>query len=422
MLANICFVTRGYVAVKLYDWLKLSPMFLKCIGKLPASHLWYLAKQFRNEHPHYHNGRLHVNTFFPPYPSKAFDRFLDSATKRKRVPYSTYFAVTDKCPFSCPHCSYGMHKKGSLDTQQAINVIEQIKSLGTITIGFTGGEPLLREDIVELVSSVGYETATILFTTGNRLTKELASQLMGAGLDCIMIGIESDDSTEHDKVRGVSGSFDEAMEAIALSLEAGLYTAISTVGTKEKINSGQMQKLARLAENRGVHEFRILEPIPTGSFSGQTDEVLSNDASKELAVFHKQWNRKNRGPAISGFSYLESDEMFGCGAGFHHLFVDAIGNVCPCDLTPLSFGNLFDEPLEKIWGRMGDIFDLPRCGCLMKDICSKTAGLEYGQELPLGIEKSVNLCQSICRKEKLPKVYKHLFKHRKPTNPPSRQQ
>lgn len=408
--------------MQLRDWITLTPVFLKCLGKLPASHLWYLAKQFRNEHPHHHNGRMYVNTFFPPYPSKPFDRFLDTVIERKRVPYSTYFAVTDKCPFSCPHCSYGLHKKGSLDTKQALNVIEQIKSLGTVTIGFTGGEPLLREDIVELVGSVGDQVATMMFTTGHRLNKELAGQLLGAELDCMMIGIESDDSAEHDKVRGVAGSFDEAIKAIGLSLEAGLYTAISTVGTKEKIKNGHIQRLAHLADKYGVHEFRVLEPIPTGSFYNQKDEVLSKDESKELADFHKQWNRKNSGPAISGFSYLESEEMFGCGAGFHHLFIDAIGNVCPCDLTPLSFGNVLEEPLEKIWLEMGQIFDLPRCECLMKEICKKTSNLKDSQELPLDSEKSFDLCRAVNNSDKLPKVYKNLFKDRKPISQPLNQQ
>ncbi|MBC8481595.1 MAG: radical SAM protein [Planctomycetes bacterium] len=408
--------------MQLLDWITLMPVFLKCLGKLPASHLWYLAKQFRNEHPHHHNSRMYVNTFFPPYPSKPFDRFLDTVIERKRVPYSTYFAVTDKCPFNCPHCSYGLHKKGSLGTEQALNVIEQIKSLGTVTIGFTGGEPLLREDIVELVGSVGDQVATMMFTTGHRLNKELAGQLMGAELDCMMIGIESDDSAEHDKVRGVNGSFDEAIKAIGLSLEAGLYTAISTVGTKERIKNGQIQRLAQLAETYGVHEFRILEPIPTGSFYNQKDEVLSAAESKELTDFHKQWNRKNNGPAIYSFSYLESDEMFGCGAGFHHLFIDAIGNVCPCDLTPLSFGNVLEEPLEKIWIKMGEIFDLPRCGCLMKEICKKTSVLKDSQQLPLDSEKSFDLCRAVNNSDKLPKVYKNLFKDRKPISQPLNQQ
>lgn len=400
------------------DWIKLTPVFLKCFGRLPVSHLWYMARQFANEKPHYHNGRLYVNTFFPPYPSKAFDKFLEAVIKRKRVPYSTYFAVTDQCPFHCPHCSYGQHKKGSPDTKQALEIIEQIKSLGTITIGFTGGEPLLRDDIVELVQSVGDDVASILFTTGHRLNKNLAVRLMHAGLDCMMIGLESDDLTEHDKVRSRTGSFDQAIKAIGMSLEAGLYTAISTVGTKEKIQNGQIQRLAQLAEKCGVHEFRVLEPIPTGSFTGQNDEILSEDESKKLTDFHKQWNRKKSGPAISSFSYLESDQMFGCGAGFHHLFIDAIGNVCPCDLTPLSFGNVLDEPLEEIWLKMDAIFDLPRCGCLMKEICREKRNLTADAELPLDSDKSFELCQAVSRGDKLPKVYGNLFKGQKPVNPP----
>ena len=103
-----------------------------------------------------------VNTFFPPYPSAAFDRFLGAVLERRRVPFSTYFAVTDECPYRCPHCSYGKHQKGSLDTEGAKDVIRQIESLGTAMIGFTGGEPLMREDIVELVDYVGGRMASVM--------------------------------------------------------------------------------------------------------------------------------------------------------------------------------------------------------------------------------------------------------------------
>lgn len=407
--------------MKLRDWLMLSPVFLRCIGRLPVSHLLYLAKQFGNENPHRHNGKLHINTFFPPYPSKVFDRFIDTAIKRTRTPYSVYFAVMDECPFRCSHCSYGMHSKGRVDTNQALDVIEQIKSLGAMTIGFTGGEPLLRDDIVKLVGSVGDEIATIIFTTGYKLDKELAGRLLDAGLGCIMIGLESSDAAEHDKIRDVEGSFAQAIKAIEISLKAGLYTAISTVGTRDKINNGQIQKIAQLAEDSEVHEFRILEPMPTGSFCSNTDEVLSGDESNELADFHKKWNRRNRGPEICSFSYLESEEMFGCGAGFHHLFIDALGNVCPCDLTPLSFGNVFDEPLEKIWFNMGQLFVQPHCGCFMKEICRNTSVLGDGRQFPLDPKTSLDLCRTIDRDGKLPKIYEKLFKGQKPASQPLRQ-
>ena len=399
--------------MRLRDWATLAPVFMHCLGKLSLPHLWYLGKQFRNENPHRHDGKLYVNTFFPPYPSKAFDKFIASVIDRKRIPYSTYFAVTDKCPYRCAHCSYGMHEKGTLDTETAVGIIKQIVSLGTVTIGFTGGEPLTRHDIPELIAATGDQTATILFTTGHRLDTELAKKLKAAQLDCLTVGIESDDKDEHDRIRGRAGSFDEALAAIETSLNAGLYTAIATVGIRDKILTGKIERIAALAEKHGAHEFRILEPIPTGNFTGATDEILTDTESKTLSDFHKKHNRKNRGPAISSFSYLESNEMFGCGAGFHHLFIDALGNVCPCDLTPLSFGNVLEEPLADIWAGMGKVFSMPRCGCMMKEISQNPEAIKPGSQLPLTKQQSIAICNKLCRNNELPSIYKNLFSRQK---------
>jgi radical SAM protein with 4Fe4S-binding SPASM domain len=402
-------------------WLTFAPVFAKCLWKLPMKHLLYMAKQFRNENPHSHNGRVHINSFFPPYPSKAFDRFLEAIFNCWRVPFSTYFAVTDQCPYQCPHCSYGKHISGSLNTEQALEVIRQIKSIGSVTIGFTGGEPLVRDDIVELVKFVGDDTTSIIFSTGYNLTRELANDLNEAGLDCMTIGIESDDPEEHDSIRGVKGSYGTALSSIKISLEAGLYTAISTIGDREKLKNGTLERLAELATDYRVHEFRILEPIPTGSLSGQCEETLTAEESKQVAQFHKQWNRKNKGPAITSFAHLESDEMFGCGAGFHHLFIDALGNVCPCDLTPLKLGNVLEEPLSDIWERMSQWFDMPRCGCFMKKICTESNSLQNVTEFPLSREQSEELCTQLKNESELPKVFDNLFKDRKPTSPPVNQ-
>ena len=408
--------------MKLRDWLKFAPVFWKCFGKLPARHLLYMAQQVRYENPHSVNGRVHINSFFPPYPSKAFDRFLDAVINGWRVPFSTYFAVTDQCPYHCPHCSYGRHVTGSLDTRQALNVIRQIKSIGTVTLGFTGGEPLLRDDSVDLVAAAKPEMATVMFTTGYNLNSHLAKKLLDVGLDCMTIGIESDDPENHDTIRRCSGSYQTALSAVEQSLAAGLYTAISTIGSRDKLHNGTLERLAEFAAARGVHEFRILEPIPTGSYSGHDSQILTPDESQQIAEFHKQWNRTGTGPAIASFAHLESDAMFGCGAGFHHLFIDALGNVCPCDLTPLKLGNVLERPLTEIWIKMAQWFDLPRCGCLMKRLCSESGVWGKGTEFPLPQELSEDLCRRLQRGEKLPQVFANLFKHRKPTNPPASRQ
>jgi MoaA/NifB/PqqE/SkfB family radical SAM enzyme len=405
--------------MKLTNYIRLLPIFAKCLCKLPPRHLLYMAKLLREETPHHLNGKIYVNSFFPAYPSGAFDKLFETIFNGWRVPFSTYFAVTDQCPYKCPHCSYGKHTKGNLGTEKAIEVIQQIKSIGTITIGFTGGEPLLRDDIVKLVESVGNETASVIFTTGHNLTPELAKQLSRAGLDCITIGIESDNPQQHDQTRAVPGSFKTATNAIKLSLDAGLYTAISTVATRDKLQNGTIARLAEFAKHQGAHEFRILEPIPTGSLTDHDEEILTAAETKQITTFHKQWNRKGKGPSITSFAHLESDETFGCGAGFHHLFIDALANVSPCDLTPLKLGNALEEPLYDIWTRMSRWFDMPRCGCLMKELCNDSDAIRDGAELPICRDTSEQLCDQFKRQDKLPKVFANLFTRQKPTNPPS---
>ena len=223
-----------------------------------------------------------------------------------------------------------------------------------------------------------------------------------------MIGLESDTAAKHDAVRCVQGSFAEGLEAIRLSLEAGLYTAISTVATHDKIKENTIEKMADLASDLNVHEFRILEPVPTGRALGQTSAVLTPEERHTLTALHKQWNRAKKGPAIASFSHLESAAMFGCGAGYHHLYIDACGEVCPCDLTPLSFGNVLNTPLATIWQQMGEVFTQPRCTCFAAEACCDLAKQSHTGSLPLPVDKTTELCQSYPCKGPLPRVYENL--------------
>lgn len=399
--------------MRFQHWMKLIPLFNRSLFRLPLGHIVYLTKQLRYENPHCHDGRLYINTFLPPIPSPAFDRLLDALIHRRRVPFSTYFAVTDQCPYHCAHCSYGRHQAGQMDTAQALDLVRQIKGLGTTTIGFSGGEPLLRADLFDLVRAVGPDTESIVFSTGHGLHMDLAQAFRGAGLGCLMIGMESDDPTRHDAVRGVKGSFQIGADAIELALNAGLYTAISTVATRAKLQNGQLQRLAEFATRMGVHEYRILEPVPTGRFLQHATEVLTSEEKRRLAEFHKEWNRAGKGPAIAAFSHLESSAMFGCGAGCHHLYVDALGHVCPCDLTPVSFGNALQEPLAQIWRRMEAHFAQPRCNCLAQSLGTDLARTGYDGQLPLVDAESQCLCARQRQPEGLPRVYANLAKRRK---------
>jgi len=387
--------------------LSVMRMFARMVGRLPAGHLLFLLRRMRDERPHRFGGQTRINTFFPPYPSEAFDRFCEAVIRRQRVPFSTYLAVTGRCPYRCAHCSYAGRAAEEMSTQRTLELIGQIDGIGTCTLGFTGGEPMLRDDLPELVAAAGGRMATIVFTTGHGLDAGRARRLAEARLDCVTVGIESSDPAAHDAVRGASGSFEEARAAVAVCREAGLYPAVSTIGTREKLASGELERMHDLATQWDAGEFRILAPVATGAWVGCAAEMLSPAEREALADFHVRVNRRRRaGAAVACFARLESPELFGCGAGYHHLFIDAAGNVCPCDLTPLSFGNIGHEPLAEIWRRMGDTFDRPRCRCLMAQLADK---LPPHADLPLCPEQSQALCPRRADDEPLPEAYRRIL-------------
>jgi radical SAM protein with 4Fe4S-binding SPASM domain len=389
--------------------LQAMEMFSPLWGKVPKEHLRYLAHLLENEKPHKFRDQIHLNTFFPPYPSKAFDRFCEAIVSRKRVPLSLYLAITDRCPFHCSHCSYAGRETGRMSHETLLNVIEQIKNIGTCTLGLTGGEPLLRDDLEELLAAASPDMATLVFTTGFGLTDARAKKLSASGVTCITIGLESTKAEEHDAVRGLAGSFDAARRAIGMLRSAGIYTAISTIGKREKIISGELDRMYALGSEWGVNEFRVIAPVATGAMVTCAASMLSKEEYQALFDFHVSHNTTGGdGPVVASFAYLESEKLFGCGAGYHHVFIDANGEVCPCDLTPLSFGNVNKTPLAEIWSRMGKLFDKPRCHCLMGKI-AETGKLAGCENLPLPVEESEKICPSRRPDDPIPEGYRLLL-------------
>jgi len=98
---------------------------------------------------------------------------------------------------------------------------------------------------------------------------------------------------------------------------------------------------------------------------------------------------------VCSFNQVESPEVFGCGAGTQHLYIDCRGNVCPCDFTPLSFGNIRQESFADVWQRMNLAFgDNPRRHCFIQKH-HKLAG-QFGEGThPLSPELSEKVCAEV---------------------------
>jgi MoaA/NifB/PqqE/SkfB family radical SAM enzyme len=142
----------------------------------------------------------------------------------------------------------------------------------------------------------------------------------------------------------------------------------------------------------GVHEMRIVEAMPCGRLTDCPDEAfLSPGQVAELRQFHAAMNRRRSGTKVCAFNQVESPEFLGCGAGTQHLFIEPDGTVCPCDFTPLGFGNVRDTPLAELWRTMNlAMGDNPRTHCFVhKNRAAIRSHAEAGYPLPPAISAAI---------------------------------
>ena len=308
------------------------------------------------------------STWIPPAPSPAFDRMLSAqvgAMTRRGIPDQFSIAVMRSCPNDCIHCSAPQRLGEILESQLIKSAIGEALDMGSYLITFDGGEPMLRKDLPDLVSSVDERAIATAFTSGYHLTPELARQLKRSGLYAVRVSIDSPNEEEHDRVRGRIGAFADAISGAKNALDAGLLVDLFMVTSPQNI--GLLEDAFSLARDLGVHELSLYEIVAVGRWSSHQDEVLSANDIAKLASFHKAKNRSD-GPRVTAMPYILSPEMFGCFAGRRWIHVDASGEALPCAYMPLGFGNIKEKSLQKIWKDMSHYsYFRGKCSCQMKD-------------------------------------------------------
>ncbi|MGM5488104.1 MAG: radical SAM/SPASM domain-containing protein [Nanobdellota archaeon] len=373
--------------------------------------LWHVSK---DEKIVRHENAYITTSFLPPIPSKAFDqvcnavpgtntKFYEHTHAIRKAPISMFIAITGRCNYNCWHCSKANRQETHdlpLDTIKRL--INDIQDMGTAIIGLTGGEPSLRKDLPEIISTIDERSISTVFTTGQGLTRKRATQLKQAGLYSVGISLDHYDKKTFDKLRSYDGAYDIALKAIEHCKQAGLYTMIQCVATKEMIATGEVWKMIKLAKRLDVHEIRFLESMPTGKLINlKQEDILTDEERKALIKIHKRANWSGRYPKVTAFAHTESHEQFGCGAGTQHSYIDAQGNLYPCDFVPMSFGNIQDQPVSTLWKDMNKTIGKPRDMCMIMETYDKM----QSNALPVDPKGTKELCKK-CRKMKaLPRFY-----------------
>ena len=144
--------------------------------------------------------------------------------------------LTYRCPLQCPYCSNPLefaNHKDELTTAQWIDVFTQARALGAAQLGFSGGEPLVRDDLVELIEAareLGFYTN--LITSGMGLTEQKVNAFKQAGLDHIQISFQASDAEINNMLAGSRKAFDQKL-AMARAVKAAGYLSVLRMGTPE---------------------------------------------------------------------------------------------------------------------------------------------------------------------------------------------
>lgn len=347
-----------------------------------------------------------INTHFPPFPSGAFDNLAEHfgalGQRDNRRLYSVTFGVTNRCGYRCWHCYNAGRQQQDMTLDEVRRIARQLSDLGSVMVTLSGGEPLLRKDLEKIAGLFDDRSCLMLNTTGSGLTQKRASDLKKAGLFAVGVSVDSLDPEEHDRKRGKRGAFRTALRALALASDAGLYPYIVTVASRELLAQGNFTRFMEFAGASHAREVHLLEPCPTGRLAGRDDIVLGSAERKRILEYQRDVASRTDLPALSTFLYLESPKAFGCGAGLTYLYIDGSGEVCPCNLIPLSFGNAIREPLVEILDRMGRYFAKPRISCAGHTL----AGHIPAGAMPVPREVSESVCsENLPRRHRLPRFF-----------------
>lgn len=257
------------------------------------------------------------------------------------------FAVTLECPARCPHCFVGEERgreRGALSAAEVRTVVREACDLGAVVVHFSGGEPMLRDDLEALIAGVPRQRAvTVVTTSGQGLDRARLAGLVAAGLDVLVVSLEGDDAAAHDTFRGLPGGHVNAVAALRRARRAGLSTVVNFMVTAERLGDGTAERTAELARGLGA-QLNVFLPVSVGRWADRPPEHL---AAGERAAYRRLLARGD-------VRWCGDSAYFGvgCRAGTEKLTVDVDGAVLACAVLPDSrHGNVRDEPLGEIWTR-----------------------------------------------------------------------
>jgi AdoMet-dependent heme synthase len=281
--------------------------------------------------------------------------------------------ITRSCNLACKHCRAEAHLEpypGEFSTEEAKSLIDTFQEVGDPIIIFTGGEPLLRPDIFELVRYADAKgLRCVMAPNGTLVTAEIAGKMKDSGIQRASISLDGPDAPSHDAFRGVEGAFAASLRGIEHLKQAGLPFQINTTVTRNNLR--QFKEIFHLTEKLGAVAWHIFLLVPTGRGANLGREMITAQEYEDVLNWFYDFRKttsmqlkatcaphyhrilrqraKEEGIPVTMDNFGLDAVSRGCLGGTGFCFISHTGQVQPCGYLELDCGQVRDTPFPEIW-------------------------------------------------------------------------
>ena len=334
------------------------------------------------------------------------------------APFTIAWEVTRACAFACKHCrADAQHQRDprELTTEEGYHLIDRLAEFGNPILIFTGGDPMMRRDLFDLISHASQKGLRCSLTpTATALpTIERLSQAKEAGIRRIALSLDAPCPEVHDEFRQVPGSWRRTMQILHNAKEVGLSVQVNT--TVSKFNVDRLPEMVPFIQEVDAVQWSVFFLVPTGRAQAQYmisperhEEVfnwlyeLSQQAPfdikataapmyRRVAIQRKKSETSSDKPVTfqgAGFQYADGlhRPTKGVNDGNGFLFISHLGQIMPSGFLPIDCGNVRDQDVVEVYRHHPVFTDLRdytklkgKCSvCEYRDVCGGQRGRAYG--------------------------------------------
>jgi len=252
-----------------------------------------------------------------------------------------------------------------IDIDKFVAITQQLQNMGVAFFNIEGGEPFLVYDrLIKLCEAIDDRSEIWVNSTGDRMTLERLQELKKLNVTAIMFSLHTSEPEKLNQFMGIESAWNTLEQAISNCHQVGIAVSFNICLQKEAFYNGEFENLMERAKDFGATIIQLINPKPAGGWlESGVEQFSSKDLQRVKDLVHKYNHHKDfyNYPAISAQVNEEDKTMFGCTAGgTDRFYINATGEVQPCEFLNISFGNVNDEEFEEIYKRMRTTFEVPR--------------------------------------------------------------